>query len=1013
MNPAKFTLKNRTFVTVITVFLTILGIISYQKLGRLENPDFTIKHAMVFTSYPGASAKEVEEEVTDILEEAIQTMGQLKEVTSTSQAEMSVINVEVKSHYNADLLPQVWDELRRKVNDIQGKLPPGARPSIVNDSFADVYGVYFALTGENIAYKELKNYADLIKIELLGCTDVSKIDFWGVKKETIYIELQRAKMSQHGISPQQISALINAQNALQGSGKIEINGKYLRINPTGKFSSEKLISELKVGGKNGIIRLGDIAKITRSYEEPLRNMMRFNGKSSIGIGVSTIRGGNCVVMGESINKKMIELKKILPESIKLNKIYFQGEVVTESVDQFVGNLFQSVAIVIVLLVIFMGFQSGLLIGGILLLNILATFLVMHFFGIVLHKMSLGALILSLGMLVDNAIVVSDGLLIKIEKGETREEAAIEIVQNASWPLFGATLISILAFAGIGYSPGNVGEFTRDLFNVMAISLSFSWILAITITPLFCIWFLKVPDLEGSVDPYEGRIYRFYRTFLHYSLKFRWLTVFITIFILVLVLSQAYRIPQSMFEESSQPYLFVNYWKPQGTHINSTAKDMIKIEKYINSLEGIEQITTYVGEGGMRFFLSYIYESPNSSFGQLIVKAKSLKEVKKNIPLIEQYIHKNFPGAIGRIRKMPAGPPLDYPIEVEFRGRDAKILKQLAFEAEEILRSNKNTQMVHNDWRQLTPVVQPVFSETQARTVGITRADLLAGLNYNFTGVPVGFYREGNDLIPIVFRGNRKERATLNDIESIPIFSNVANRSIPVSQLISGIETVWEQDIIKRKNRQKTITVKCEPKSGSVDFLQKELAIEMQKIKLPDGYTLEWAGMLEQQSEAKAPLAKSLPFCFLGMFIILLWLFNSIKNPVIIFATVPLSLIGVISGLIISGKPFQFMAIIGFLGLSGMIIKNSLVLIDQIDLELREGKEPYKAILDSSVSRLRPVTMAAGTTILGMLPLISDTLYGSLAATVMSGLFVATFLTLLIVPVMYSIFFWIKPDSKYL
>ena len=1009
MNPAKFTLKNKTFVTVITLLLIIGGIISYQTIGRLESPDFTIKTAMVFTLYPGASAKEVEEEVTDVLEEAIQTMGQINEIKSTSQAEVSVIEVEMKDHFDGNTLPQVWDELRRKVNDIQGSLPPGAMPSKVNDSFGDVYGAYFALTGDNIPYKQLKDYADQIKIELLGCTDVSKIDFWGMKQETIYIELQRAKMAQLGISPQQISRLLNAQNALLGSGKIQVDGRYMKIRPSGSFKTEKLIQELKIGGKNGVIRLGDIAKVTRAYEDPLKNMMRFNGKPSIGIGVSTIRGGNCVTMGKSINQKLKELKKILPEQIELSKIYFQGEIVTESVNKFVGNLAQSVAIVIILLMVFMGFQSGMLIGGILLLNILVTFVVMKTTGIILHKMSLGALILALGMLVDNAIVVSDGILVRVEKGEKREEAATEVVQESFWPLFGATLISIVAFGGVGYAPGNAGEFTRDLFNVMAISLSFSWILALTVTPLFCVWFLKVPKHDKAIDPYDGTFYKFYRKFLHFSLKAKWLTAIATIAILGMVISQAHRIPQSMFSDSPQPYFFVNYWKPQGTHINSTAEDMKKIETFTRNLEGIEQVTTYVGEGGLRFFLAYIYESPNSSYGQLVVKAKNLAIAKKNMPIIEQYIHKNFPGARGRVRRMPDGPPLDYPIEVEFRGKDPKILRDLAFQAEEIMRKNPKTRNAHNDWKQLTPVVQPIFSETQARIAGISRTDFSQGLNYNFSGFPGGYYREGNDLIPIVFRGSEKERTTLNDLESIPIFSQTTGKTVPVSQIITGVKTVWEQDIIKRKNRQKTITVKCEPQTGSVDFLQKELAIEIEKIELPPGYTLKWEGMLEQQKTASEPLAKSLPFCLLAMFIILLWLFNSIRNPLIIFATVPLSLIGVISGFIASGKSMEFMAIIGFLGLSGMVIKNSLVLIDQIELERKSGKEPYKAILDSSVSRLRPVVMAAGTTILGMLPLIADSLYGALATTVMSGLFIATFLTLLIVPVMYSIFFGVKPE----
>jgi multidrug efflux pump subunit AcrB len=1013
MNPAEFTLKNRTFVTVITLLLILGGILSYNKLGRLENPEFVIKTAMVVTRYPGASAKEVEDEVTDVLEESIQTMGQVKEIISTSQSETSVIKVEMKDSYKPDEIPQIWDELRRKVNDVQSSLPMGAFPSIVNDSFGDVYGVYFALTGEGLTYKELTNYADTIKVELLGCDDVSKVDFWGVKKETIYIEIQRSKMAQLGVSPQQISGLLASQNALYSGGRIEIDGKYLRISPSGSFKHEDQISDLRIGGKDGLIRLGDIAKVTRSFEEPVRNVMRFNGKQAIGIGISTSKGGNCIVMGKSVEKKLHELKKILPSSVKLNTIYYQSKVVTKAVDQFVNNLVQSVAIVIILLVLFMGFQSGLLIGGILLLNILATFIIMYLSGIALQKMSLGALILALGMLVDNAIVVSDGILIRVKKGEDREAAAIEVVKECFWPLFGATLISVLAFAGVGYAPGNVGEFTRDLFNVMAISLAFSWILALTVTPLFCVWFLKVKKLKDGVDPFDGIFYRFYRLILHYSLRYRVITFIGIIVLLGVSLHQAKKIPQSMFEKSSQPYFFVNYWKPQGTHINSTAKDLDQIEKFIREQIGVKQVISHIGEGGMRFYLSYVYQSPNSSFGELLVKVENDQTAKDCMPIVEKYIKKNFPGSMVKLSRMNVGPPVDYPIEVEFRGRDENVLRELAHQAEEIIRESGTARTIHNDWRQLVPVVKPMFSDVQARIAGISRAELAKTLNYNFSGMHAGFYREDNDLIPIVFRGRADERRTLSDMESLPIYSSVARKAISLSQIVTEIKTVWESGIIKRKDRMKNIVVKCEPVAGLPDFVQQKIATELKRIKLPDGYTMVWGGVFEQANEAREPLQIAMPLCFMAMFVVLLWLFNSIRNPVIIFATVPLSLIGVVTGMLLTNKSLEFMAIIGFLGLSGMIIKNSLVLIDQVELELTAGKPPYKAILDSSVSRLRPVTMAAGTTILGMMPLLTDSLYGSMSVTIMSGLFIATFLTLLIVPVMYSFLFFIKPDIKYL
>ncbi|MDF7822856.1 efflux RND transporter permease subunit [Pontiellaceae bacterium B12227] len=1012
MNPAAFALRKRTVMVVMTIMLIAAGLLSYQKLGRLENPDFTIKTALVVTQYPGASPTEVEEEVTDPIEEAIQSMSQLKEVYSTSMDGLSIVYVDVQDSFKSTQLPQIWDELRKKIGDMQGQLPPGAGPSIVNDDFGDVYGVFFALTGEDYSYAELKAYAEDLKTELLSCDDVAKIAFWGLQQEVVYVEFERAKITELGLSPNMIAGTLQSQNAVQSSGKVEIDGNYIRITPTGDFASEQVIADLYVGGGNQLVRLGDIAEIKRGYYDPARNKMTFNGKPAIALGVSTIVGGNVVTMGESVKLKLAELEQTRPEGMELDSIYYQSEMVVESVDGFVLNLIEAVVIVVVLLMFFMGWQSGLLIGAVLLLNICGTLLGMHVMDITLQKISLGALILALGMLVDNAIVVADGILIRVERGEGREEAAQEVVRDTQWPLLGATFISILAFTAIGFAPGNIGEFCRSLFYVMTISLLFSWILAVTITPLFCVWFLKIPDTHGE-DPYDKPMFRRYRNVLHLTIHHRLITILITVVLLIAAMAGFKKVPQAFFPGSPTPYFYVNYWLPAGAHIDRTASDLASIDEYIRSLDGVKQTSAFAGEGTLRFMLSYNYETADPSYGMILIETDDYHDIPGLVEDIEVYLKENYPSAEPYCSTIPNGPPLAFYVEARFFGPDKVVLEKLGFQALEIMQAEPTAKDARLDWRQRVKVLRPEFSETQARRVGVTRSDLAQSLQLNFNSMPVGLYREGNELIPIMFRPPESERTSIENFDDVQVWSSVNQAFIPVGQVVTGMNSEWEWPYIMRRDRRNSITARCNPVVGLPDTLRRKLATQIEDLELPPGYRFEWAGEFEESAEAQAPLAATFPICLLGMFVILIWLFNSVRRPLIIFMTVPLSIIGVTAALLLTGLPFGFMSILGFLGLSGMLIKNAVVLIDEIELQLTRGVEPYKAVLDSSVSRMRPVMMAAGTTILGMAPLLADALYSGMAITIMGGLFAATFLTLIVVPVVYTLVYRVKVDKTHL
>ncbi|VGO20276.1 efflux RND transporter permease subunit [Pontiella sulfatireligans] len=1012
MNPASFALNKRTVMVVMTILLIMAGFMSYRKLGRLENPNFTIKTALVVTQYPGASPSEVEEEVTDPIEEAIQSMSQLKEVYSTSMDGLSIVYVDIQDAFNSTELPQIWDELRKKISDMQGELPPGAEPSIVNDDFGDVYGVFFAMTGAGHTYADLKAYAEELKTELLHCDDVAKIAFWGLQQEMVFVEFERARLTELGLSPEAIAGTLQSQNAVQPSGKVEIDGNYIRITPTGDFASEQLIADLYVGNGGELVRLGDIATIRRGYYDPKRQIMSFNGEPAIGIGISTVVGGNVVAMGESIKEKLAELELMQPEGIELHSIYYQSEMVTGAVNGFVLNLIEAVVIVVVLLMFFMGWQSGLLIGAVLVLNICGTLLGMFVLEIELQKVSLGALILALGMLVDNAIVVADGILIRVARGESREEAAFDVVRDTQWPLLGATLISILAFTAVGFSAGNVGEFCRSLFDVMMMSLLFSWVLAVTVTPLFCVWFLKIPDTHGK-DPYDKPMFRRYRKMLHAVAHHRVIAVAATVVLLVAAVAGFKKVPQTFFPESPTPYFYINYWRPAGTHINRTAEDLDQIDAYIRSLDGVKQTSSYAGEGTLRFMLLYNYETPDPSYGMVLVEADDYHDIDRLVKEIDIYMKENCPEAEPYCSTIPNGPPMAFYVEARFFGPDKAVLESLGKQALEIMRAEPTAKDARLDWRQPVQVLRPHYSETQARRVGVTRADLASALQLNFNGTVTGLYREGNELIPIMVRPPESERTTVDNLNDVQVWSSTSRAFIPINQVVSGMENEWEWPYVMRRDRRNTITARCNPVYGLADTLRLKVAEQIEAIELPPGYRFEWAGEFKESAEAQAPLAAIFPICLLGMFVITVWLFNSVRRPLIIFMTVPLSIIGVTAALLLTGFPFGFMCILGFLGLSGMLIKNAVVLIDEIELQLKRGVEPYKAVLDSSVSRVRPVVMAAGTTILGMAPLLTDALYSGMAVTIMGGLFAATFLTLIIVPVVYTLVYRIKVDPKHL
>ncbi len=1046
MSIAELSIRKSVITWVMAILMVAVGWISFNSLSRLEDPEFTIKDAIVITPYPGASAAEVEEEVTNVIEKAVQELGQLDWIESRSSRGFSQIKVHIKDQYDKHSLPQVWDELRRKVNDYQRQLPPGAGPSIVNDDFGDVFGIYLAISGEGYTYKEIYEFAKLLQRELLLAEDVKRIVLYGVQPEVIYVEMRREKMAELGISQKDIYTALASKNLPATSGYLTLGKEYIPVNPTGEFKSEKEFGDLLIRSRGSssesLVFLRDVADIKRGYHKPPDMLLRYDRKPAIGLAISTIQGGNVITMGEALKKRFNELEALAPLGMEMNVIYLQTDAVTESINGFLVNLAQAVGIVILVLLVFMGVRSGLIIGSVLLVTILGTFVFMGMRSITLERISLGALVIALGMLVDNAIVVTDGMRVKMEQGTDALTAAREVVGQVGIPLLGATFIAILAFAAIGTSQDATGEYCRTLFSVILISLTLSWVTAVTCTPLFCKTFLKTKPKgtgEGGEqkDPYGSKLYQFYRGLLSISIRFRWITVAVVVGLFVLAMIGFGHVKQSFFPDSTSPQYYIDFWFPEGTHIDDTAREMKRAEDYLIDREGVKHVITFIGGGQVRFLLTYTPESNYYSYAQILVKLDDYKRIPAMLKEAQQDLEDLFPQATITTRAFILGPATGGKIQLRINGPDPEVLRKLGTKAEEIILADPASKGVRNEWRSKIKVLRPQMAEAQARRAGIDRPDLARAMEMAVEGTTTGVYREKDELLPIIARSPEAEREDLDDLQAIQIWSPTAQKMIPVGQVITGFKTEFEDAHIWRRDRTKMLRIHVDPLIGLPGELlarvkpkiEQALSVDVEKklgksvspdewdagtipIRNKDmiplenmpGYYIAWGGEAEDSARAKARLAASIPIFFGLMILLVIVLFNSIKKTLIIWLIVPLAIIGVTAGLLMFHQPFGFMPLLGLMSLSGMLIKNAIVLIDQIGLELKSGKAPFQAIVDSGVSRLMPVSMAAMTTILGLTPLLKDAFFVSMAVTIMFGLGFATVLTLIVLPVLYSIFF---------
>jgi multidrug efflux pump subunit AcrB len=1029
---AEIAIENRT-VTYFSVFLLVVGGIgSFFALGQLEDPEFTVKTAVVSTAYPGASPREVELEVTDRVEKAIQELPQLKHTYSTSVAGLSVVKVDIKDEYWADELPQVWDEMRSKLVDIEGQLPPGSGKPIVTDDFNFVFGFVLAITGDGYSLEQLDGYVDHLRKELNLVPGVSRVEQWGEPDRVIWVDVSQQQLSELGISAETVAATLRQQNVVVDAGNVDLQNRRFRVAPTGAFERPEDIGDLVIhatlldtrqgpdgleGGTGELLRIRDIGTVRAGLLEPPNWEMRFNGMPAQGISLANVSGGNVVQTGRAIDARLRELVADLPIGIEVHKVSWQSDEVSTAINGFLVNLAQAVVIVLLVLTIPMGWRMGMIIGSGLILTILGTFMIMAVLGIDLQRMSLGALVIALGMMVDNAIVVADGIAIRIQRGVDRKRAAIESAASTSWPLLGATVVAVMAFYPVYASPASAGEYCRTLFSVVAIALLLSWLLAMTVTPIQCIDLLKAPeDGEGAADPYAGRFYQVFRGWLSGAIRYRGPFLGAMVALLAVSIVAFGGVRQMFFPDSSRPQLMLDYWAPEGSRIQDVADAVGPLEEHLLEIESVKSVSSFIGEGPPRFYLPVDPQGRDGTYAQLIVNTDSHKDIDPLIADVEAWAVGNVRDAMLRVRKYGVGPAETWPLEARFSGpadADAGTLRGLAAQGVAILDQSPLAKDVRTDMRERVHKLVPEYHQENARWAGIGRGDIARATKRAFDGAEVGLYRERDDLYPILLRQTEAERqSAAADLDQLQVQSARSTAAIPLSSVTREVRAEWEDPILVRWDRRRAVTVQAAPRGVTFPTLHATVIDAFNAVELPPGYDLFWDGEHYSTVQAQEGLIPGLVPAGVIMIFLIVVLFNAMRPPLIIILTIPFAIIGVsfgllITGPLVAGAAFGFVALLGAMSLSGMMIKNAIVLLDQIRVEVDEGKAPYEAILDSAVSRLRPVVLAAATTVLGVIPLLQDVFWVAMSVTIMAGLAFGTVLTMVLVPVLYATLYRVR------
>ena len=1014
MNIPKYSLENQKIIYFFLAVMLIGGIYSFFKLPKKEDSPFVIKQAVLVTQYPGATPQEVEKLVTEPIEREIQAMSDVFQIKSESYFGMSKISIELQPTLSPDYMPVKWDELRRKVANIQPRLPSGASSISVSDDFGDVFGIYYALTAdEGYTYDDLRNWAQKIKTELSPVPGVQKVYLFGEQTQVVNVKISIPKLANLGIDPNAIQQVMQTQNLLVNTGDINTGNYQLRLRAEGTYKDiQDIRDQLIVTKSGGEVRLGDIATVERGYMDPPSNLMRVDGKRAIGIGVATGSKDDVVAVGNAVADHLAEMEQLFPVGMDLKTIYPENKIADEANNGFILNLIESLLIVIVIIFIVMGSRAGMLVGSSLLFSVGGTLLIMLIWGVGLNRTSLAAFIIAMGMLVDNAIVVTDNAQVGIKRGLSRYQALIDGATKPQWALLGATFIAVCSFLPMYLAPASVAEIVKPLFIVLAVSLGLSWVLALTQTTTFGNFILKEAKPGENKDPYDTKLYHKFESVLGRLIKRRYVTISTVVATLFLSLFVMSIMPQSFFPIMSKPYFRADLIFPEGYSIYDVETNVKKIEEeYLSKNENIKSYSFTLGGSPVRYYLASSSIGPKPNFANVLIETQDPEDAQAEEGKFYDYMVANYPNILTRSALFALSPVPDAAIEIGFIGDNVDTLVALTQRAQEIARNYDQVMEVRNSWGNKVPVWKPLYSQEKGLRLGITRQQVAYSLRSATNGVPLGEYREGDVFMPILLKDADKDSISLNDIKTLPVYS-AKGRSVKVEQVIDDFSLDYEFNVVRRFNREPCMLMQCEPKRGAntmaaFSHLWKEI---QEKIQVPEGYKMTYFGEQSEQDKGNKAIAANIPLMFGLIYVTLLFLFPKYyRKPVLIMAMLPLIFIGVVLGLLVFGKSLDFFAMLGLLGLIGMNIKNAIVLVDEIGLQLDSGLAPVNAVIEATKTRIVPVTMASGTTILGMLPLLGDAMFAGMAATIMGGLFVSTILTIFVLPVTYCVFFKIKSE----
>ena len=1014
MNIPKYSLENQKIIYFFLAVMLMGGIYSFFKLPKKEDSPFVIKQAVLVTQYPGATPQEVEKLVTEPIEREIQAMSDVFQIKSESYFGMSKISIELQPTLSPDYMPVKWDELRRKVANIQPRLPSGASSISVSDDFGDVFGIYYALTAdEGYTYDDLRNWAQKIKTELSPVPGVQKVYLFGEQTQVVNVKISIPKLANLGIDPNAIQQVMQTQNLLVNTGDINTGNYQLRLRAEGTYKDiQDIRDQLIVTKSGGEVRLGDIATVERGYMDPPSNLMRVDGKRAIGIGVATGSKDDVVAVGNAVANHLAEMEQLFPVGMDLKTIYPENKIADEANNGFILNLIESLLIVIVIIFIVMGSRAGMLVGSSLLFSVGGTLLIMLIWGVGLNRTSLAAFIIAMGMLVDNAIVVTDNAQVGIKRGLSRYQALIDGATKPQWALLGATFIAVCSFLPMYLAPASVAEIVKPLFIVLAVSLGLSWVLALTQTTTFGNFILKEAKPGENKDPYDTKLYHKFESVLGRLIKRRYVTISTVVATLFLSLFVMSIMPQSFFPIMSKPYFRADLIFPEGYSIYDVETNVKKIEEeYLSKNENIKSYSFTLGGSPVRYYLASSSIGPKPNFANVLIETQDPEDAQAEEGKFYDYMVANYPNILTRSALFALSPVPDAAIEIGFIGDNVDTLVALTQRAQEIARNYDQVMEVRNSWGNKVPVWKPLYSQEKGLRLGITRQQVAYSLRSATNGVPLGEYREGDVFMPILLKDADKDSISLNDIKTLPVYS-AKGRSVKVEQVIDDFSLDYEFNVVRRFNREPCMLMQCEPKRGAntmaaFSHLWKEV---QEKIQVPEGYKMTYFGEQSEQDKGNKAIAANIPLMFGLIYVTLLFLFPKYyRKPVLIMAMLPLIFIGVVLGLLVFGKSLDFFAMLGLLGLIGMNIKNAIVLVDEIGLQLNAGLSPVNAVIEATKTRIVPVTMASGTTILGMLPLLGDAMFAGMAATIMGGLFVSTILTIFVLPVTYCVFFKIKSE----